>query len=199
MSRSNLLIGGERRLASEERSRADGSDAFDEHYQHFIPTAIGAVPTLLSAYLGGASPNMNVNGAVTEVEFDLAPASDAVYRIDRLTLVLACSGSILMSSLGDLAALADGIELAWLDEDEAVLVDILGGQTIKSLNDLAAGWALDIRELGASHTVQATLALPTPIRLDGAATEILRATVSDDLSTLARLRIHALGVIEEMT
>ena len=41
------------------------------------------------------------------------------------------------------------------------------GKPIMSVNDLCAGWALDIRELGASHTVQAVLALPTPIRLDG--------------------------------
>jgi len=97
MSRSNMLVSGDRRLASELRTRTQDGSTYQEHHQHVIPTAIGAVPTLLSAFLGGASPDMAVNGSSTAVEFDLAPGSDAIYRVDRLSLVLACSAAVEMN------------------------------------------------------------------------------------------------------
>ncbi len=199
MSQDNLLISGERRLATEKRTRSVDGVPNDEHYQHFVPTAIGAVPKLLSAYLGtSASPDLNVNGSSTPVAKDLTPGAAEIYRVNRVVLLIATTGSILMTSFGDVAALTNGCKLEWRNA-AGVIVDLLGGLPLKTLNDLAALFDVGIAELGASHTIRAVLDLPTPVRLDGGAGEFLRTTVQDNLTTLVRFRALALGSIEELT
>lgn len=198
MSRSNLLVSGDRRLATDTRSRTVGAVVYDEHFQHVIPTPLGATPVLLSAFVGGDEPDLNVDGSTDAVEKDLAPASDAIYRVSQVALILACSAAIEMTKFGDLAALTNGLKVEWRNAD-GVVADLLAGQPAKTLNDLAAVFDVGVAELGTSHTIRALLQLPVPMRLDGGAGELLRVTVQDDLSSLVRFRCHALGSTEELT
>lgn len=202
MSQSHLVVSGDRRLASEERTRSEDGTPYVEHYQHVVPTAIGAVPTLLSKYLAtaGGVVDMAVDGSSVNVTHDLAPSGSEVYRVDRLVVVLATSSAPTWTAFGTIAALANGILLSWIDSDAQTIVDLLGGQPWKTLNDVAAlASRIELSTLGSTHTARAVIDLPVPARLDGGETEKLRLTVRDNLSTLARLRVHALGAVEALT
>lgn len=196
MSQSNVVISGERRFATEEVQRSQDGFTYAEHYQRVSDCAVGAVPKLLSRYLSnGPSVEMATNGSSIPVNFDLKPSSVEVYRIDRIALVMVCATAIEMTKFGDIASLTNGLIVDWRNATASV-VDVMGGVAAKTLNDLAAAFDVGVAELGASHTVRACLELTTPIRLDGGAGELLRATVQDNLSTLTRLRCHVLGSVE---
>lgn len=196
MSHTNLLIGGERRLATEMRDTQDANgNVQEEHYQQVAPVAIGEVPKLLSSYL-----DLRLDGSSTPVTASIAPSSSSVYRLNRLTFLLSCTGSLVMTSFGSIGALTNGIKLEWL-AGSVQLLDLLAGRTIKTLDDLVGVGRLDVRELGSSHTVQAIIDLPTPLRLDGAASESFRATVQDNLavSGVVACRLWAMGSSEDLT
>ena len=190
MSRSNILLANSVRVASESRTR----DSVAEHYQHMAPIAVGAGPLPAGKYLATSAPSieMAVNGSSTAVNFDFAPASDEVVRVNRLSMVMVSPSATLdMAQFGNLAALTNGITIKALDTDSAVILDLGGGQSFKSNNDLAALFDLQIITQAAATTIVARLVLPQPIRLDGGVSERLRLVVADNLSALTRLRVRA--------
>lgn len=198
MSRAGLLLANNARLATESVSGVDG----DEHIQLVAPTAAGAVPTQLCAYLEDDSvADMNEDGSGTPRHYQLAPAASEIYRIDQVVLLMAFTDAPAMTDFGDLDPLTNGLKLEVRSDAGDVLADLFGAHPIKTLNDLAAVADLQFYEVGGSHTVRAVIALPVPIRLEGtpskgAGAEVLRATVADDLSTLVQLRCSVRGQIE---
>lgn len=193
MSQDAIFLAQAVRLASEKRSRSIGNVPVDEHYQHVVATELGVVPRLVPRYMAaaGGSVEMDVNGSVTPLTFDLAPAADEIWRVARLVLQIVAPTAAAPDQFGSLAALANGLLLE-LRDAAGVLVDLTAGQPIKANRDLALGWSTSI----ADTIVGAEWLFAGPIRIEGGLGEFLRLTVRDDLSTLTRMRVLA-EILEE--
>jgi hypothetical protein len=188
MSRSNILLSNSRRLATDERSR----DSVFEHYQLIGAVAVGCAPVFAGSYLrAGDSADLAVDGSVTPVEYVLAPGGSEVLRIYRLRLVLQTATAAELTDFGDLAALTNGLTMEVVDADDAVVVDLLGGEPLKSNLDIVAACSSFEILAATSHAILATFDLPVPVRLDGGTDERLILTVNDDLTGLARARCYA--------
>lgn len=193
MSQASVAIGSGKLIATEERSRGGQL----EHYQHVIGTPVGAVPLIQPAFLANAgSVEMVVNGSVgAPVHFDLAPADPTILRVERLALVMSLSAQPSMTQFGTLAALANGLLLE-LRNATTLIRDLLGGQPLKSNDDIATLFDLSIADLGASHTLKAEWRFVHALRLEGGLGEFLRCSVRDNLTGILRLRVLAECVAE---
>lgn len=189
MSRSALLLANAFRVATEERTRE--GDA--EHYQCMASVAVGAAPTYAGRFFRlSGSENFAVDGSTAKV-FEIVPGGSEVLRVSRLRFAIQCATAPAWDAFGDLEALANGLQLALVDEAGVAIVDLLNGERLTSNADLAALGDVAVSTLGSTHLVTATLDLTVPIRVDGGAAEALRCTVNDDLTglTMARLRAEA--------
>lgn len=198
MSQASVQLANTARLASEERSRSVSGATVLEQYQHVIPTPIGVGPRLRTIYLaaaGGPGIEMVQDGSVTPVNFDLAPADPAIYRVSRLTLLMRLAAQPLMTQFGTLAALTNGL-LVEVRDASGVLADLLGGQPLKSNDDLATYFDLSVADLGASHTLRADWRFAFPVRLEGALGEFLRVSVRDAMAGITRMRCLAELAVE---
>lgn len=200
MSRSSILLTGRQRVMSEQVTQTQligGSNSdVPVEVQAYNSIPVGAQPYPLATYAqtSGGSVEMAVNGSGTPVNFEIAPGSNVIWRIDRLTLVIVSNTSPSPTGFGDLAALSTGLALTVRDgvAGADLIYDLTGGQALKAGNDLAA-----IGDVGTNgNSITFDYDLKAPIRLEGADDELIRCTVSDDLSGLARLRLAAIGVIE---
>lgn len=200
MSQDNILISDASRISSDSRSRTVNGKSLTEHYQRMAEAHVGVVPLPLRSFLktSADSIEMAVNGSSAAVSFDLAPADPAIYRVKSLILSMSLASAATMTEFGDIAALTNGLTLQMLDTDEAEIVDLLGGQPLKSNNDIAgAGWTWSYVELSLTYSIQATFTPAAPIRIEGGDGERLRCVVQDDLSALTRMRLFADGWQED--
>ena len=205
MSQSHIILSDAAKLASETRTRTDINGAnHTEHYERTSEAFIGVIPTPFGAYLeNGASLDMAVDGSVTAQNFSLAPSSSEIYRVHGLSISMSLSAAPTMPAFGDLAELANGITLSVFGNvgteecpTHSLLANLVGGQGLKSNNDLVSVGSVGIVELAGTYALQASIALGGPLRLDGGAGEYLKAVVSDDLSGLLRMRMFAVGQLE---
>jgi hypothetical protein len=204
MSANGIRLANEVRLASERRARTIGGIALEVDYQEVALAHVGRQPIPLKRYLKDSdnsdSVEMRVDGS-TPVNFDMTPASGEILRIEKLVLVMVLTASPTMVQFGDQAALSNGLTLKVLDNDDAVVVDLLDDEPVLSNNDLATVGELTPHLLGSSYTLKTVIVPASPIRLEETATgefEKLRLTVSDDLSasTITRMRMLAFGRLE---
>ena len=198
MSANNLLLHNDARVATEQRSRSAGGVTYLEEFQRLSSCPIGEMPLPLAVYMeaAGGSIEMAVDGSVTAAKFDVTPGVTDVFRIYSVALIMSLASAPEFTEFGNLAAIASGITIEAQESGGDTIVDLLGGQPLKSNNDLDAVGRLDVRTGAASWSLRCELALHTPVRLDGAAGERLRATVADNLSGLTRLRAFVSGVSE---
>lgn len=201
MTASSIRLANDGRLASEQRSRSIGGSTVLVDYQEVAVSHLGPQPLPLAKYLeASASKEMAVDGSAG-LNFELAPAANEIYRIERLTIVMVLASSPTLTEFGDIASLGTGLTLQVLDVDDVEIVDLLDGTPIQSNNDLAAVASLSLMEWGASYTLKADIVPVSPIRLEypEAGAEKLRLRVSDNLSTLTRMRCMAHGRQEHST
>lgn len=199
MGDSNILLANDKRLASEERSRSVGSATHKEHYQKFAAVPVGALPLPLRRYLkeSGGSVEMAVDGSSTAVNFELAPGATEVFRVESIAFVVKLASAADFDKFGDLTALGNGLLVQTIDSDDSEIVDLLGGQAIKENFDLLSVGSLALKSGAGSDGLQAVITPAVPIRLDGAASELLRVTVQDNLTGLTRFRAFVNGVKED--
>lgn len=192
MSQNSIRLANDHRLASEQRTR----DGVLVDYQEVAISHLGAQPLpLLKYFKNSSSVEMAVDGT-TPVSFDVAPADAEIYRIEKLVLVASLASSPTLSEFGDIAALSNGLSLGVYDSDEALIVDLLGGEAIKNNDDLAVIGSIEAITLGATYSLRCEILLGSPVRLEAADSEKIRITVSDDLQAITRLRCTAIGRLE---
>lgn len=197
MSRSSVVLSGRQRILTEKVTQTQtvngqASQTVNVEVQAMNPLSVGVQPQPLAKYAanGASSIEMNTSADV----FEIAPGADEIYRLNRLTLVLVCAGTPGMTLFGDLAALTNGVQLEVRSTEGAgsQLYDLLDGQPLKSLNDMAAVGEVTI----GGNSVIFDFEMRAPIRLEDADSEILRCTTQDSLAGLTRMRLSAIGVVE---
>ena len=202
MSSKSLLLTSSQRLQAEEISEPEPlGGGFVTHQvlvQGINLLPVGVQPRPISAHFAAAGPSIeaNVDGSVTPVTFDLAPADPDIYRIERLRLTIVATTAVGLSGFGNLAVLGQGLLLQVLNTDNVEIFDVLAGVPIQSGFDLHELGTVETVALGTEHMLIAEIVLASPIRLEAGFGEKLRLTVRDNLSTLTRVRLRGIGFVE---
>lgn len=191
MSAENILLNSNVRLASERRTR----DSVEEDFQRVTESHVGELPIPFADYFASSAPSDEM--AAAAASYSIAPASAEVLRVHSIAILISTASAPEMTDFGDIAALTTGCLLQLLDTADAEIVDLLGGQPLKSNNDLATVGAVTIHEQAASYTLRCLIDFPVPVRVDGGASEKLRITTQDSLSGLTRMRAMARGLRED--
>jgi hypothetical protein len=188
MSRSNILLANDRRIATEVATR----DGHDEHVQLTAPIGVGALPLVAGRYFAlDGSINAAVDGATEAQNFDLQPGADEILRVHRIGFQMTMASEIDWAGFGDLGALGVGLLLQLVDADEVEISDLLGSP-LKTYADLGMIFDLTYQtNESTAFVLTGRWTLPAPLRLEGADSERLRIVVRDDLSSLPRLRFRA--------
>lgn len=149
----------------------------------------------------GVTTDLGVNGSVTPVNFQYAPAGE-VY-IHRAIIHLQDDGAWRASRYGSLNELTNGLEIKILNADDTVDHDYTAGFPIKNISHWGAMcYDVDLITIGAGDTVcnvRWTFALAgQPMRINGNVGQYLQVVVQDDLSSVTAhtimLQGHTLGV-----
>lgn len=158
----------------------------------------------LSDLLGstGASSgttNMNVNGSVTPQEFFVDASPDYDLRITKIIIVLV-DGSIAYNKFGAIAALANGFTISLTEAGvETPIIDsaTTTGELITTAGEPTAFTTLANFDAANNNAFILELSIdervPEGIRIGRGTLDKLKATVSDDLTTLVSLTVRAIG------
>lgn len=145
----------------------------------------------------GSTFNMAVNGSITPQSFELYP-SDGEYLIERILIHIEDNANISVEKFGALLALTNGIKIQLQDDVGNVITDFTSGNPVKSNGDWGR-FCYDTNDLtyGAGNNA---LNIRWTLSKSGEPTRLtperrLIATVSDDLTGLVDMTIHAQGVI----
>jgi hypothetical protein len=202
MSVRGLLLTNQQRLLAEEVSQAElvgaTSTPRDMLIQQVATLPVGVLPEPVVALA-----DLKVDGSGAAVEVDIAPSDPDIYRIERLRFLIRSATAMTFTELADLGALATGITIkvhGLNQADPPTLVeryDLLGGDTIQALEDFALHGTVEVLEHGAEFLAVADIVPAAPIRLKagtaGDTGDLLRFTVADDLTGLARFTVAAIG------
>ncbi len=194
MSKSTLVLANGKRIATEQFTH----DSLPAHAEHVIATPVGATPLPSTAYLvdGDDSVEMGVDGSSTAKEFTFTPADPDIYRIGRISLVMSLAALPSAVKFGNLSALTNGLLLQIVDADDNEIVDLLGGQPLKSNLDLMTLFEVELISWDSVYALRAQWKLAQPIRLEGGLGEYLLCTVQDNLSSISRMRVLVEAALE---
>lgn len=146
------------------------------------------------------SPEMNIDGSVTPVNFDYVVPAGKVLWVERVNFVV-INESMVADSFFGIADLANGLSIKVLSASDDVLIDFYDGLTIKTMVDFCNLAGADagnfVNENAIAHdtaNVRWTIAKAgEPMMLT--AGEKFRITVSDDISDIERFRAMVQGVL----
>lgn len=194
MTQSALRLANEARLATEERTRTIGTTPQQVHYQEVAISHLGAQPLALEQYLATTAPSIEMG--VASGTFLLTPGAAEIFRVEELIFLMSLASSPSLLEFGDITALGTGLTMQVLDTDDAEILELTGGQNIKSNNDLATLGKLELFTFGATYSLKTTIRPVSPIRLEGGDGEKLRIVVAESLTALTRFRVLARGRLE---
>lgn len=144
------------------------------------------------------SPEMNVDGDPTPVNFDVSVPADELNPVTiRRVCLVGLDGGITPSEFFGIAELTNGLTIKIIDADGATLVDFLDGLTIKKNNDWVLLAGIDNPILNAAgldeFAVRWTLSngLSEPLTLKPG--QKMRVVVADDLTGVSEFRMMAQG------
>lgn len=176
MSKSHIKLTDSKKVIAEQLSQVEGSITHTVQAQgvHVLPVGAMPRPKVLTS----------ANMATTAANYDFAPESPDVYRVEEIRLRLSSGAAMEMGAFGNLSALTTGLSLT-VRNASTELYDLLDGSTLKTLNDLALYGDLKLFEQATSFTALWSFKPPSPVRLEQGDGELIRVAVADDLSSLS--------------
>jgi hypothetical protein len=149
----------------------------------------------------GTNQAANVNGASTAVKLWSGPADGKIWHIERMIILVEDNAVFNAQNYGGVATLANGVTVQRKSGGATGTVeqDLLDGTTVKS----GVGWAAHCYDYtyhqhGSGDNffvVRWTFGKSgKPLKLDGGNTDVLVATINDDLSTLVAHHFIIQGV-----
>lgn len=160
-------------------------------------TGLGSDTLPFTPLTNTGSREMNVNGAVTPVDFALTPPTNNVWLIKELVYIIQDNG-LTLSKFGGLTALTNGCQLLWTRDNDTQL-DFTSGFPLKTNMDVLS--LIDsgdtMAELLTTDTIRVSIDMTQftgyAFPLDGRRLDELVFRVRDDLTGLAFHRMTAIG------
>ncbi len=201
MSKSNILLANDRRIATRDKTES----GVIVHVQRVELEDVGGLlagDALAELLADAGVTNLNVDGSAVAKKYRYVAGAGKEVLIRSLLWYLRDDGTVSGSEFGALATLANGLQARVIDTDlVAVKLDLLAGGRIKSNADLARLAGPDYRleagtgagnELVAARWDLAAL-FGKPLQL--VAGEALEVVVNDNLTGLAELTVQAFGEV----
>lgn len=200
MSLKSILLTNGQRLQAEEITQTEAVGDGDLDYpvgiQGVAALDVGVTPIVQPSFLKlSGSSDMNVDGSSADQLFELLPDTTEILRIRQLRIFMETATAIGYDTFGDIAALntGDGLLLEVHDGTNQISDLFAGTEILATKHLLPLCEHFQIRN---NNLLVADLHLP-PIRLSGAATERIRATVRANLSGITSLKIIAVDAVRE--
>ena len=136
----------------------------------------------------GASPDANVNGSITAVEFDVEPPSGETWLIYRVVITVGDNNNLIAENYGGVATLANGVRVIGMQGSDEVL-DLLEGFPVQRNVDWDERcYDSNISSYGAGDNYinwRWTFAKAgEPLELRSSHNEKIRVIIQDDLTGL---------------
>lgn len=146
--------------------------------------------------LDGASKDLNVDGSVTPVEFEIVPPTGFIYYIHTVIITMVDS-SINFTKFGGITALTNGIKIE-IKQDGGSLTE--SPQSPIKVNKEFYQFGYDTTLQSATEDIFVAKLLVkidsgTIIKLVDSSSDLIKITVRDDLTAITDFKVVALGYI----
>lgn len=142
--------------------------------------------------LNGSSPDLNVDGSVTPVNFDIVANSGKKYIIKRIIITM-IDESINFDKFAGISALTNGIDLK---TKEGGLAERSLGDSIQTNADFYKGGLSVLLESSTTDILTLVFefnSVDTSLILTDSASDYFRITVNDDLTSINTFVVRAQG------
>lgn len=160
-----------------------------------MSTVLKYIPGLFQD--SGSSPEMNIDGSVTPVEFEIRPASNELFIVDKIGILIITNNKVDdIEEFANLPALTNGIGSTTSLRGTATTNNSINSNAdIFSLfnNSLFEPFDNPMKILNSSYDIP-----DGSLKLSGATGDFMRFTVRDDLRGLEKLRFAAHFYVREV-
>jgi len=155
-----------------------------------VEANISALPATPVEYkivklLNGSSPDMDVNGSSTPVEFDYTPDTDEVWYVERITFVLEDTGSPEPDDFGTISGpLSNGCLLEVQSNGNTIeLANVTSNlEIVQSFANESYGDSNGILGSGASY--KGSILFRNPFIIQDSTSDFIRMTIRDNITGL---------------